>query len=183
MRTRILGLLLLGLLSGCGWLVPEREKVAVSMDAVVTVDMDVEHVITTVQRFDEMSGQQALDHQVELAHRIDNDARVKLALLALYGPDTVSDQEKGVSGLQQFGKYPEAFRHSETHELLGVLLAHWERHGSLEAQLQVLEAQLAEERAAHADTREKLEALRQIEQEIGRRGDPLIEEGDADDER
>lgn len=183
MRISIIGACLALLLSGCGLMPAEQDEGGSQVDTPVTIELAVSELVAVIHAVDQMPAAEALDLQADLSHRIDNDARLKLALLALYGPEEVAETEQGLAGLERLSRHPDAFRYAETQQLLLILQQHWATQRQLRARHRQLSQQLATEQAAHADTYEKLEALRRIEDDIGSRDDPASEDDEAADER
>ena len=93
-------------------------------------------------------------------------AQLDLALIELFGPEPLRDVDGVQDRLRRLLDEHSAALDSDATRLLHVLKQHTDRIIALENSLETQQRELDRERRAHQETRETLEALRQIDREL-----------------
>lgn len=153
----ILGIALM--LSACG-MIPERHERGQASD----VTLDAGEIVAEAGDVGRLSREKARIRHGRLDPAEGGDDRVRLLLLELYGPAPVRDSASGRSRLAALLTEEQRFKHESGRTMLGLIRDYEERMQAMQARVGRLTGELAEEQAAHAETYEKLEALRQIEE-------------------
>ncbi|MEX2499327.1 MAG: hypothetical protein WD397_10685 [Wenzhouxiangellaceae bacterium] len=93
--------------------------------------------------------------------------RLELALLLIYGPQSMQDRERGLRVLEGLVRDNDSsLIPQQTVRLIEVLKLHLGEIVALEAEHEIAMSRLEQERRARQAADEKLESLRQIEQEL-----------------
>lgn len=160
-RTEWLILVVALVVSACG-MIPERQEAR--RGPVADVKLDVDDIVDELERVGGLSDEQARKRHDELNPADDGDDHVRLLLLELYGPASVRDPSEAGSRLAGLLSADKEFQHESSRAMLALIRDYEERIQALQSRVGRLTGVLAEEQAAHAETYEKLEALRQIEE-------------------
>lgn len=180
-RTEWLMLAVALVMSACG-IFPERQEARGGMAAEVTLDAG--EIVNELSRVGELSDEQARERHDQLISGDDGNDQVRVLLLQLYGPASVQDRSGARSSLASLLSPDQRFQHESGRGLLALISQYEERIQVLQARVGSLTGALAEEQAAHAETYEKLEALRQIEEAMDENARVLNgEQGDHDGSR
>lgn len=125
--------------------------------------MTVEHVLDRLERYERIDAGEAEVWRSGLRQMDSAAALMELALLEIYGPESVRDPVRGLERLEQLqdGGLPTDIR-----KLLRVLGTHVSAELRHQRDCAELAARLEQAQLAHAETRDKLEALRQIERQL-----------------
>jgi hypothetical protein len=106
-------------------------------------------------------------------------AALDLLLLDLFGPQSDAvPVDRTQARLHRVVTAAHSRLTADSRQLLRLLAEHIDRVSQLQAQAERLREQLDIERRAHQETRQKLDALRRIDQEIGARDAPSAIAGD-----
>lgn len=147
--------------SACG-MIPERQDS--QRRTVADVTLDAGEIVVEAERVARLSDEQAQKRHDRLHPADDGDDHVRLLLLELYGPASVRDPSGARTRLAGLLSVDKQFRHESGRAMLALVSDYEERVQTLQTRMGRLAGVLAEEQAAHAETYEKLEALRQIEE-------------------
>lgn len=172
MRNTIIAILMLGL-------PPTYPGAAQAGSDEIRTELTVTQVIDSARRVQRMNLENARLWLSGIRSMNNPSAMLELALLLGFGHEDIRDPERAVTELESLAKLlsTEVVFESESAELLGVFEQILGVQAEQQELLQARTGRLEACRAAHAETREKLESLRAIEREIGERSDAAGKDG------
>lgn len=127
-------------------------------------ELSVEQVLERLERYGRIDAREAEVWHSGLRQLDNVAARLELALLEIYGPESVRDPVRGLDRIEMLrdgNALP-----ADIGRLLRVLSRHVSVQLSLQDECAEMAASLQQEQQAHAETHEKLEALRLIERQL-----------------
>lgn len=126
----------------------------------------VEDLLGRIARYRKLSPESAQVMQQALETTNDAVMEMDLALLEAFGPAPVHDPDRARTRLGWVLESGEPALQAAGQSLLEFIVVELERQQARTRRHAELESELERERAAHAETRDKLDALRRIDEEL-----------------
>lgn len=146
--------------------------------------LDAADLLERIEQMRAMSLDTANWQRQQAASNDSPAAALDLLLLDLFGPQSETiPVDRTQARLHRVVTAAHSGLTTDSRQLLRLLAEHIDRVSQLQAQAERLNEQLDIERRAHQETRQKLDALRRIDQEIGARSEPSAIAGDKPHDR